>query len=220
MPNASAAAMEQANNNLTMMFQDEEELVTMPVHDSSSSDDDDEVEDSDGGDRSSMDSTSLDSKGADSRTSGDLDSMENIEAQLTEKKTVAVNRLRGCVMLMLVLSALGVSVTVFILSRNADIEAFEIQYEGNVDKILDAFNGVFEDMGAISGLANDATTQSSDNNVSWPFLTLSNYHGRGGNARKLSGALFISLSHIVTKEQRPQWEDYVLSDANVWMCVQ
>ena len=145
------------------------------------------------------------------------DESVNWEEQLTDQKSKAVNRLRGCVILALILAAFGVSITVFTLTRRADKEAFEIQYDGNVDKILDAFDGIFTKVGAVSALAADATAHSLDHNSSWPFHTLSNYQGRGGNARESSGSLYVALNHIVSEDELLQWEDYVLSDANQWM---
>lgn len=160
-------------------------------------------------------SYSLDGRSGSSKREGE-DSVDWDE-QLTDQKSKAVNRLRGCVMLALIMAAFGVSITVFVLTRNADTEAFEIQYDGNVDKILDAFDDIFTQVGAISALAADATAHSQDLNTSWPFHTLSNYHGRGGNARELSGALYVSLNHIVTQQELQKWEEYVLTDANLWM---
>lgn len=153
--------------------------------------------------------------GKDSRKSDD-DSV-NLEEQLTEQKSKAVNRLRAYVLIALVLAAFGVSITVFVLSRKADTEAFEIQYEGNVDKIRDAFEGIFTQVGAISALAADTTAHAGDLNASWPFQTLSNFHGRGGNARKLSGALYVSVNHRLANKELEDWESYVLGDENIWM---
>ena len=160
--------------------------------------------------------SSFDGRSGSSKRGGD-ESSTDWEEQLTDRKSKAVNQLRGCVMLALIMAAFGVSITVFVLTRNADTEAFEIQYNGNVDKILNAFDDIFAQVGAISALAADATAHSQDLNTSWPFQTLSNYHGRGGNARELSGALYVSLNHIVAQQELQKWEEYVLSDANQWM---
>ena len=99
-------------------------------------------------------------------------------------------------------------------------EAFEIQYEGNVDKILEIFEGIFNQVGSsIGGLGLDITAYSEDHDPkNWPFQTISNFPGRAGNARALSGALFISVNHLVSHSQKQQWEEYVLSNTtNTWM---
>lgn len=145
------------------------------------------------------------------------DSANREEELITDRKSKAVNRLRGCVILALIMASFGVSITVFVLTRKADTEAFEIQYDGNVDKIHSAFESIFAEVAAISALAADATVHSQDHNSTWPFHTLSNFHGRGGNARELSGALYVSLNHIVSQQELQMWEEYVLSDANQWM---
>lgn len=147
----------------------------------------------------------------------DLDDDDHSEGNLDGKKSEAVNRLRACVVLVLVCAALGVSFTVFRLSRRADEASFEIQYEGNVDKIKASFQGIFQQVGALSGLAADATAHSADHFSNWPYQTLSNFHGRAGNARSLSGALYVSINHIVTKNELEQWEEYTLGSVNTWM---
>jgi len=147
----------------------------------------------------------------------DSDDLGKLEEQLTEKRSHVINRLRACVMAVLVLASIGVSLTVYILSNEADVDAFEIQYTGNVDKIADAFQGVFTQIGAISALAADASAQSVDQNSTWPFQTLSNFHARGANARSMSGALSVSLNHMVNESDRLLWESYVLGSASHWV---
>jgi hypothetical protein len=142
---------------------------------------------------------------------------DHLARNLDGTKSAAVNRLRACVVVVLVCAAFGVSFTVFYLSRRADIDSFENQYEGNVNKIKASFQGIFQQVGALSGLGADATAHSADHGTKWPYQTLSNFHGRAGNARMLSGALYISINHIVTKNQLAQWEAYTLGSDNAWM---
>ena len=150
-------------------------------------------------------------------SSGDSSS-EDPQTALENKKTAAVNRLRMLVIVVLVIASFGVSFTVFILSRKADQESFEIQYDGTVDKIFEVFTEVFDQIGAISGLGLDITAYSEDHNTTWPYQTISNIHGRGGNARTLSGALYISINHLVKDEDKDEWEKYVLNNqTNTWM---
>ena len=205
------------------------DLRTMSIQHSGSDDESSSHHDYGGGGNESDSDVENQSSGWGTNTGGSTsgnsssneDDMDIIESQLTEKKSRAVNRLRACVVLVLVLASLGVSITVYMLSRKADVEAFEIQYEGNVDKILDAFTTIFtEHVGAISGLANAATAHSADHSTIWPYQTLSNFHGRAGNARKLSRALHISSNHIIQggKQELKDWETYVLSpESNIWM---
>jgi hypothetical protein len=65
-----------------------------------------------------------------SRDTDDDDNIDNIKDQLTKLETTAVFRLRVTVMIVLVAAAVGISVTVFLLTRNAQEEELRIQYNG------------------------------------------------------------------------------------------
>ena len=172
---------------------------------------------SQGGSESNGASWKRSNSGSGASSSGDSSS-EDPQTALENKKTAAVNRLRMLVIVVLVIASFGVSFTVFILSRKADQESFEIQYDGTVDKIFEVFTEVFDQIGAISGLGLDITAYSEDHNTTWPYQTISNIHGRGGNARTLSGALYISINHLVKETQKKEWEEYVLNNqTNTWM---
>ena len=141
----------------------------------------------------------------------------NIKEELTKKETTAVFRLRMTVLLVLVLAAAGVSITVLLLTRQAEIDEFEIQYDGSAQKILDTFDAILKEMAAISGVGVAATAHSVDHHIEWPYLTLSNFQERAGNARELSKALSASISPLVRADQLEAWEAYVRSEENYWM---
>ena len=69
-------------------------------------------------------------------------------------------------------------------------------------------------MGSISGLGVANSAHSVDHKSDWPFVTLSNFQQRAGNARHLSGALQVSISPLVTQDNLAQWEDFVQDPVN------
>lgn len=69
-------------------------------------------------------------------------------------------------------------------------------------------------MGSISGLGVASSAHSVDHKSDWPFVTLSNFQQRAGNARQLSGALQVSISPLVTHEQIEKWEMFVQDPTN------
>ena len=137
--------------------------------------------------------------------------------QFSRKETKAVFRVRMIILFVLVLAAAGVSTAVFLTTRNAELDEFSVQYEGSAEKILDSFNGIFQEMTSISGLAVSHTASSVDLGQTYPYVTLSNFQEKAGNARALSRTLFVSISNVVTKEQLAEYDQFVLSDNNTWM---
>jgi hypothetical protein len=139
---------------------------------------------------------------------------DDIKDELSSK----VVRLRILVIIALLLAAAAVSTVIYVITRNSEMEEFELQFEGNAEKVIESFTEIVKTMGAISGLG-VAISAHSQNTASekWPFVTLSNFQERAGNARTLSGALYVSINPIVdTKEELDKWEEYVLSDRNQW----
>ena len=156
------------------------------------------------------------SSGTSSRVTDDNN--DAFKDQISRKESQAVLRLRILVIIVLLGAAAGVSIVVYYVTMRAQQEEYRIQYEGVSEKVLQSFSDVIFQMGAISGLAVAASAQSVDYNSEWPFLTLSNFQQRAGNARTLSQALYVSLNPIVTEENRAKWEEYVLSNSNnYWM---
>ena len=140
-----------------------------------------------------------------------------IKDQISKKESQAVLRIRVLVILALMGAAAAVSIVVYYITMKAQKEEFHIQYDGVAEKLLQSFADIIFEMGAISGLAVAVSAHSIDNHSAWPFVTLSSFQQRAGNARTLSQALYVSINPVVTEEQLPLWEQYVLSDHNQWM---
>ena len=157
------------------------------------------------------------SNGTNETKTTDDENVDSIKDQLTRRETRAVFRLRVMVISVLVLAATGVSVTVLMVTRQAEIDEFKVQYEGAAQKVLDSFDGILQGMGSISGLAVSETAHSVDHNVSFPFVTMSNFQEKGGHARSLSQALYVSISMVVKEEQLPAWDEFVLGPESDWM---
>jgi hypothetical protein len=142
---------------------------------------------------------------------------DGIKDKLSRQETEAVLRLRVVVIVALLLAAAAVSCVVYFVTSSAELEEFEILYEGTAEKVVASFTDIVEEMGAISGLGVAATSHSLELKQKWPFATLSDFQQRAGNARTLSGSLYVSVSPIVyTKEDLIKWEVYVLSENNYW----
>jgi hypothetical protein len=129
-----------------------------------------------------------------------------------------VVRLRVLVIIALLLAAAAVCIVIYLITRNAEMDEFEIQFEGNAEKVIESFTDIVKTMGAISGIGVAISAHSQNAQSEWPFVTLSNFQERAGNARTLSGTLYVSISPIIdTKEELYKWEEYVLGENNRWV---
>jgi hypothetical protein len=74
-------------------------------------------------------------------------------------------------------------------------------------------------MGSVSALGVAYTAYSANFGSSWPFVTIPNLQERAGIARHMSGALFVGISPVVTREHFDAWDDYIMGSRNHWMYV-
>jgi hypothetical protein len=147
------------------------------------------------------------------------DSTSKGQEVMAKKETVAVLRLRWLVILVLLLTALAVCLVVYYVSSNAEYEEFVTQYDGVAEKLEASWTDILIKMGSVSslGVALTAETVEHRKDWRWPFVTLTNFEQRAGNARHLSGALFVGISPIVDRSDFEAWDDFVNSDENNWM---
>jgi hypothetical protein len=97
------------------------------------------------------------------------------------------------------------------------MEEFETQYFGVADKIIQSFQDIMVEISAVSGLAVTATGQADGQKEQWPFVTMPNFQERAGNARALSGAIYLSINPLVPSGHLPDWEKYARGPQNAWM---
>ena len=160
-----------------------------------------------GGSDSFMSDTEVGSKATEGSSEAEKD-------QLAQKETRDVFLLRVLVVIVLLLAAVAVSVVVYFITRNAEVDEFETQYTALADTVLRAFEDIItQKLGAISSVGVAAIAHGVDANQSWPFLALSSFQERSATARSLSGAIFVSLNPVVKDPQRADWEKFVVERA-------
>jgi hypothetical protein len=158
-----------------------------------------------------------------SRRNGDDEDETCIKAKLAKQETNKVDVSRALVLCILVLSATAISIVVYYISRNAEIDQVNTQYEGVASKVLDSFQTITNKIGTINSISVAATghgIQSVDSNSSsirWPFITLPSFEQRSTAVRALSSSLYLAIHPIVTDTTRDDWERYVVSKNNAWM---
>jgi hypothetical protein len=178
-----------------------------------------------GGEDSLSDGNSSSQEGASSKTGESKNSSEDgstvhatHKERLGQAETNAVFHLRLVVFLVMLLAAIAVSVTIYIITRGAEQDDFESQFDGAASKVLETFNNVVhQKVAAISSLAVAIIAHGIDHSRSWPFVTLSSFQQRSSTARKLADALFVTICPIVSDDDRKEWEDFVSMDDSYWM---
>lgn len=141
-----------------------------------------------------------------------------VKEQLAHQETRAVIRLRVLVFLILFCAAAAVSVVVYVITKKAEEDEFNTQWNGSAEKIVEAFQGIVKQkIGAISSVGVANIAHGVDHNRTWPFVTLSSFQQRSSTARKLSDALFICMNPFVHETERAEWEKYVVSSDSYWM---
>ena len=157
--------------------------------------------------------------GSTSKSSCDSGSTDHTSKErLGQDETNAVFRLRLLVFLVMLLAAIAVSVTIYIITSGAEQDEFEAQFDGAAGQVLETFDNVVQQkISAISSLAVAIIAHGVDHNRDWPFVTLSSFQQRSSTARKLADALFVTISPIVSDKNRKEWEDFVTTDDSYWM---
>ena len=218
--------------NLSQNGDDKDEGVTALSSDTSTPKDDQ---------GSSTNGSDVHSRAGSSRTGTTMEDETNIiTEELARVETKHVLRLRIVVILILVSVAIAMSVTIYYVTRKAEIEAFEIEYVGVADSIISSLNSTYKgpkivrwtidmmnltgsriflhsdmvnQMSAVAGFAVTISTEAD----AWPFVTLNNFQKRAKNVQFLSRCIYLTMNPIVQSADLAAWESYVTSPANSWM---
>ncbi|CAB9511628.1 Receptor-type guanylate cyclase gcy [Seminavis robusta] len=131
-----------------------------------------------------------------------------------KEESAQVFRLRLLVLLAILLAAVAVSLVVFFLTTNSEVDEFETQFEGASTKILTSFEEIVDrKLSAIGSLGLQASLfAASQPNQSWPCVTINDFQIRAAVTRELSGALFTRLIPVVVEETREKWETYAVQN--------
>ena len=86
------------------------------------------------------------SKSESNRTGATDDEINMIKEELARAETKQVFRLRIMVITILVTVAIALTVTIYHITLKAEIEAFEIEFEGVAEAIITSLNGTYNNM--------------------------------------------------------------------------
>lgn len=139
------------------------------------------------------------------------------EETLAENETKAVGRLKLVVLFILMLSAIGVALSVYFYVRNSELEEFEDSFNGDAVKVLASLGANVDfTMEAIDSFAANVLSYARGTNQTWPYVTIPDFAVRSGKLLSLSSAFYVNTYPFVTGEQREEWEAYAATH-NQWI---
>jgi hypothetical protein len=138
--------------------------------------------------------------------------------EIAVKESKAVNQLRIIVFFVLFVAAMIVSILVYMITSRSQQNEFKVQYDGMSQQLIDAFYDIMiHKVNVIGSLRVSLMAHAIDNNVQWPYVTLSSFQQRAEAVRQLSNILYVGLCPIIEESQRNTWETYVAKEAPKWM---
>eukprot|EP00977_Amphora_coffeiformis_P006885 scaffold1506_cov179-Amphora_coffeaeformis.AAC.22 len=135
-------------------------------------------------------------------TTGD-DSLDASQ-EIGGRETARVTYLRVATLLVLFLAASAVSTVVFLITKQAQTDEFEAEFEEIVS----------EKLAALSSFSVSATAYARAQNKTFPFVTMNDYQQRAGSIREVVDCLLVYSIYAVTVEQRADWENYTQNEEN------
>ena len=172
--------------------------------------DDDELDFSHGNQK---DNPYLDDSGNHSKKSED--SGTNGSSTLVRRETAQVRTIRKCTFSLLLLTTAAVGYGIFSIIRQGQIDTFQNDFHDQALKVIDSFHWSLErKLAVLDGLAISVNSEAKTKNLTWPLVSLENFHVRGASTRALAKAVSISLSPLVTSATRAKWERYSAQQQN------
>ena len=128
---------------------------------------------------------------------------------LARTETQAVSCLRYVVLLILLATAVGVSVATFIYSRRVEENSFKAEFQSVAVVTLRSFvESVEHKLGAQDAIASAITSHAEDAQEVFPNVTIPHFDVKGATLRTQTDSLFSFYLPLVTDETRAGYEAY------------
>lgn len=137
---------------------------------------------------------------------------EERKALLNRKEEKGVAYLRIAVYLVVIVTAVLVSVGVYFYTKQQEEDNFEQVFETNSNKLAQAFlDSVDRKIAAVGGLSAIITNYAVTHNMSFPFVTIDNWEAMTAQTRIQADGMSVDYCPLVTDEERAGWEAYALT---------
>jgi len=156
----------------------------------------------------------LDASQADPSSSSTNQRTASKATKMATKETTAVIWQRALVLVVLLIAAVAVLVTVWLISSLLEKEDFKDNFEGAATKLLDSFQQIVKQkVGVIAALSGVSyTSYARSRNDTWPLVTINDFQQRAAGAGSLSDSLFLEILPTVQQEDRTSWEEYAVEN--------
>eukprot|EP00980_Cylindrotheca_fusiformis_P010180 scaffold2265_cov98-Cylindrotheca_fusiformis.AAC.4 len=157
----------------------------------------------------------------DSSTGGDSPMpADNTAPDVAKREERAVARSKILVFFVLLLAVCGAATATYLLMENQERKDFEASFAGHGSEVSTVagqkIDQIYSALEAYSVfISSEAAT---DQNASWPFVTIPNYSLKSQKIAELVGleSPLITLCPIVNEEDRNKWPSFVSEWAPVW----
>eukprot|EP00934_Nitzschia_sp_Nitz4_P002211 Nitzschia sp. Nitz4//scaffold363_size14950//383//8108//NITZ4_008904-RA/size14950-snap-gene-0.0-mRNA-1//1//CDS//3329549257//2211//frame0 len=133
-----------------------------------------------------------------------------------ESKAVAYGKMTMIALLMTV--AATASAVVYTYTHREQQSQFDTIFEGTVHQVESVFllntKKVFK---ALNAFGNHLTSHAIGANATWPYVTIPGFEALAVDIREQTGANAVMMAHIVTEEQRTEWEAYTQQHGAAWI---
>jgi hypothetical protein len=152
-----------------------------------------------------------------SESNTDVDGLPVMTQQLREEiakgESKAFIYLRSLTFLVLVVSAISVSLCVYFDMTHTEKDEFEMQYHSDAHKVLESVGKALDNtLGATDAFIVKMMAYADSSNSTWPFVTMPHFAVQATKLLKLSKAFKMSVNHIVQPEQRAEWQEYAYNN--------
>jgi len=138
--------------------------------------------------------------------------------EIAKSEGDAVFRIRLVVILILILSTASLAFGVYRISRGAEETEFENKYYDDSSKIFEAVSSNLDStLGAIDSFVVNMVSMAKFSNQSWPFVYTPDYGIRSAKLRSAAKAAYIHQYHLVSAEQRLEWEAFTYLHGDQWV---
>ena len=134
---------------------------------------------------------------------------EEERRKLAHNESKAVSWLRVAVFLVLIATAVAVSLAIYNLVKDGQDGDFAMEFEAHADIVLGAFTtSVASKLAAMDALASQMTSYARSSNSVWPNVTFPDFEIWSSSTRVLADSVVINYHPLVTDETRAGWEAY------------
>ena len=158
-------------------------------------------------------------RGSRSGASEDLSNVDDEDEELAGREdTKMAANLRVVVILLFIGMAISVPSIVYTATRNNQRETFEATFYSLAGKAVDGMESQFaKKVSAIDSLRISITSYALNTNATWPNILIPDFDLRGDSVRDLADTLLVGFHPLVTSETRQAWEEFVATNAKVWI---